>query len=57
MGAQTWMAENLAWLPSVSGPETTDLDSPFYYVFGYDGTDVEAVKATNTYSKYGVLYN
>ena len=40
--------ENLAYLPSVSKPEdaaTSDGD-PLYFVFNYDGKDVNAAKAT-----------
>jgi uncharacterized protein (TIGR02145 family) len=31
--------------------------SPYYYVYGYQGTDVEAAKSTDNYETYGVLYN
>jgi uncharacterized protein (TIGR02145 family) len=56
-GAQTWMIENLAYLPSVS-PSSGGSDSvAFYYVFGYEGSSVQEAKATDNYSKYGVLYN
>ena len=30
---------------------------PHYYVYGYDGTDVNAAKSTANYQNYGVLYN
>lgn len=53
IGDQVWMAENLAYLPSVTGSQTT----PYYYVYGYNGTDVNAAKATANYTTYGVLYN
>lgn len=59
IGEQIWMAENLAYLPSVSKPEaaaTSDGD-PLYFVFNYDGEDVNAAKATKEYKTYGVLYN
>ncbi|MDD4033272.1 MAG: fibrobacter succinogenes major paralogous domain-containing protein, partial [Bacteroidales bacterium] len=54
---QVWMAENLAYLPSVVGPETGSEEDPYYYVYGYDGTNVAAAKATDNYTTYGVLYN
>ncbi|MDA3819621.1 MAG: FISUMP domain-containing protein [Candidatus Delongbacteria bacterium] len=57
LGDQEWMAENLKYLPEVSGPGSGASSSPYYYVYGYDGTDVAAAKATNNYSTYGVLYN
>jgi len=57
IGNQTWMAENLAYLPSIVGPGTGSYTTPYYYVYGYDGTNVTAAKATSNYTTYGVLYN
>jgi uncharacterized protein (TIGR02145 family) len=57
IGTQTWMAENLAYLPSVSGPSSGSFTSPLYYVHGYNGSDVTAAKATDNYQTYGALYN
>ena len=57
IGEQVWMAENLAYLPAVAGPETGSITTPYYYVHGYNGTDVNAAKATANYNTYGVLYN
>ncbi len=58
IGSQCWMAENLAYLPSVDDPATTySFTSPYYYVYGYTGTDVTAAKATSNYATYGALYN
>ena len=62
IGDQEWMAENLAWLPVVNNSTESSLNEgsegkKFYYVFMYDGNDVEAAKATKAYTKYGVLYN
>ncbi len=57
IGEQVWMAENLAYLPSVVGPATESFTEPHYYVYGYDGTNVTAAKATANYTTYGVLYN
>ncbi|MDD3944997.1 MAG: FISUMP domain-containing protein [Bacteroidales bacterium] len=57
IGNQTWMAENLAYLPSVVGPATGSKTEPYYYVYGYDGTDVVAAKATENFKTYGALYN
>ena len=57
IGNQIWMAENLRYLPSVVGPRTDSYATPYYYVYGYDGTSVAAAKATANYKTYGVLYN
>jgi len=57
IGNQFWMAENLRYLPSVSEANTTSSDEPHFYVYGYDGTNVVAAKATSNYLDYGVLYN
>jgi len=57
IGNQTWMAENLAYLPSVAGPVAESETTPYYYVYDYNGTNVSAAKATNNYNTYGVLYN
>ncbi len=57
IGKQEWFAENLAYLPSVVGPATGSTTVSHYYVYGYNGTDVNAAKATGNYSTYGVLYN
>lgn len=59
IGDQTWMAQNLAWLPSVHRPETAAScqGEPYQYVLNYDGEDVAAAKATEEYALYGVLYN
>ena len=57
IGTQVWMTENLAYLPSVVGPGTGSNSTAYYYVYGYDGSDVATAKATDNYSTYGVLYN
>ena len=57
IGKQVWMAENLKYLPSVVGPSTGSETTPYYYVYGYDGTNVTDAKATSNYTTYGVLYN
>ena len=57
IGNQVWMAENLKYLPSVVGPATGSNTTPYYYVYGYVGTNVTTAKATSNYTTYGVLYN
>ncbi len=59
IGNQAWMAENLAYLPSVNQLTQVPQDTTggHYYVYGYDGTDISAAKATSNYTTYGVLYD
>ena len=57
IGDQTWMAENLAYLPAVSSPGTNSYTEPYYYVSGYFGTDTNQAKTNPNYATYGVLYN
>lgn len=57
IGDQVWMAENLKYLPSVVDRTTDSNTDPYYYVSGYNGTDITAAKATDNYVTYGVLYN
>ncbi len=57
IGNQVWMAENLKYLPSVVGSATGSMTTPYYYVYGYEGTNVEDAKSTANYDTYGVLYN
>jgi uncharacterized protein (TIGR02145 family) len=57
IGSQVWMVKNLAYLPSVASTATDPSTTACYYVYGYNGTDVETAKATANYTTYGVLYN
>ncbi len=57
LGNQCWMAENLAYLPSVIPSDSSSNTLPYYYVYDYQGTDVNAAKATANYQTYGALYN
>ncbi len=59
IGNQVWMAENLAYLPRVNrvADGSEDAAGSYYYVYGYDGTNVAEAKATDNYATYGVLYN
>ncbi|MCF8357221.1 MAG: hypothetical protein K9H26_00585 [Prolixibacteraceae bacterium] len=57
IGAQTWMAENLAYLPAVSPSNEGSTTEPNYYVYDYEGSSVSAAKATDNYNIYGVLYD
>ncbi|PID95315.1 MAG: hypothetical protein CSA95_00325 [Bacteroidetes bacterium] len=57
IGEQTWMAENLKYLPFVTDSTIISLNDPCCYVYGYGGTSVEEAKTLDTYRDYGVLYN
>jgi uncharacterized protein (TIGR02145 family) len=57
ISTQTWMAENLAWLPAVSKSGEGADSLPYYYVYDYEDSLVTAAKNTVNYKIYGVLYN
>jgi uncharacterized protein (TIGR02145 family) len=57
IGDQCWMSQNLKYLPQVSPAVAGSTIDPHYYVYNYNGTDVNAAKATDNYTNYGVLYN
>jgi uncharacterized protein (TIGR02145 family) len=57
IGEQCWFSENCRYLPEVSPPNEVSETDPFYYVYDYQGTDIEAAKTTANYETYGVLYN
>lgn len=57
IGTQTWMAENLAYLPEVNHPEQIEFSQLRYYVYDYYGIYSDSAKATEKYQTYGVLYN
>ncbi|MCX6226735.1 MAG: T9SS type A sorting domain-containing protein [Bacteroidia bacterium] len=57
IGTQTWMTENLAYLPAVNPSSDGSVASPYCYVYGFEGRSVDSAKATANYADYGVLYN
>ncbi len=57
IGDQTWMVINLAYLPEVNPPSEMSDTKPYYYVYGYLGTDTAEAKGLEKYRNYGVLYN
>lgn len=57
LGDQTWMAENLAYLPEINSPDDKDDSLPKYYVYDYFGEDITEAKKMDNYHDFGVLYN
>jgi uncharacterized protein (TIGR02145 family) len=57
IGTQTWMAENLAYLPSVNPVKDESSDSGHYYISEYKGNDLIEAKSHPNYITYGALYN
>lgn len=57
IGDQKWMAENLAYLPTVSPSNVESFTDKHYYVYDYDSTLISEAKATDSYNDYGALYN
>ncbi len=57
IGDQTWMAENLAYMPEVSPPTDGSETELHFYVYDYHGYDVSSAKSMSNYTTYGALYN
>lgn len=57
LGDQEWLAENMRYLPSVNRVYEYSGSDPMYYVYGYNGNDVNEAMNNPNYSEYGVLYN
>lgn len=57
IGDQEWMAENLRFIPNLVSPDSNSRVSSCYYVYEYNGVDVNEAKSTANYKGYGVLYN
>ena len=57
IGDQCWFSENCRYLPEVSPSSESNDTAPYYYVYGFNGTNVASAKATSYYEIYGVLYN
>lgn len=57
VGSQTWMAENLAWLPAVNPYGDSQFEGKCYYVYGYEGYDPGPARKLPAFQTYGALYN
>jgi len=57
LNGQTWMAENLKYLPRISEPSVGSRTTSQYYVYDYNGTNISEAKSTDNYNTYGVIYN
>jgi uncharacterized protein (TIGR02145 family) len=57
IGEQCWFSENCRYLPEVSPSSASSTTEPYYYVGGYEGTDVAIALEADNYDTYGVLYN
>ncbi len=57
IGNQVWMAENYAYLPSISSSASSSATLPHYYVYGNTFKTVAGAKSQDNYKTYGVLYN
>lgn len=60
IGEQTWMTENLAYLPEVDSlPPSTNFenDEKIYIVPGYEGTSVSEAVQKDYYQEKGVIYS
>lgn len=59
IGDQTWLAENLKYLPDVFKRTPVSDTEQHYHIYGYgdSGVNLVAAKQEVNYTKYGVLYN
>ena len=57
IGGQCWFAENLRFLPTINAPSDRSNDTPKYYIWQYDGANLEEGLNTLEYLERGALYN
>ncbi len=57
IGEQVWMAENMRYLPQVNNISESSETEARYYVYDYDGNNLDDATATDEYITYGTLYN
>ncbi len=57
IGNQTWMAENLAYLPQVNPVSDARFDGKIFYVYGYNGRNISEARQETSFKRYGAFYN
>jgi len=57
LGEQEWLSENMRYLPSVNRVYEYSGSEEMYYVYGYNGSNVDEARNNPNYSEFGVLYN
>jgi len=57
IGDQTWLAKNMAYLPSINYSYYNSVEEAMYYVYEYTGNRVQDARKLENYKRYGVLYN
>ncbi len=57
IGKVMWMTENLSYLPEVAPSAQVSASEARYYIYGYQGSDIEAALSNDNYKQYGALYN
>ena len=57
IGDQTWMMDNVAYLPEVFRSSNGSVTEPRYYVYDYEGSEKAAAAIKTNFITYGVLYN
>ena len=56
-GEQEWLTENMRYLPSVNRVYEYSGSEAMYYVYDYNGNDVDEAINEPNYIEYGTLYN
>jgi uncharacterized protein (TIGR02145 family) len=57
LGNQTWMAENLAYLPQVNPVSDARFEGSVFYVYGYNGRNIAEARQESSFKRYGAFYN
>jgi uncharacterized protein (TIGR02145 family) len=53
LGSKVWMGKNFSYLPEVSPPDSKS----GIWVYGYQGSDINEARKTESYAKWGCLYD